>query len=179
MPLDVLALIRLSTLPVVVRYFVCVIRLCASAVFASASAYASEVGPNRGEELIIIADEARTAFYERAPGSLAGEMSKAVGSWCSTADRRRIADSGKANAETVGWLCGRDKLRYFRNVYVTGTKGPHGLVCESNGTSSLRYFGVDLVNESVEFGSCVPVELDGTVYQLRFENVNRKADVEQ
>ena len=152
--------------------------LCAIAAFASASAYANEVSPNRGEE-IIIADEVRTAFYEQASGSLAGEMSKAVGSWCSTADRRRIADSGKANAETVGWLCGRDKLRYFRNVYVSGAKGPHGLVCQSNGTSSLKYFGVDLVNESIEFGSCVPAELDGTVYQLRFESVNRNADVAQ
>jgi len=33
-----------------------VTRLCAIAVFASASAYANEVSPNRGEE-IIIADE--------------------------------------------------------------------------------------------------------------------------
>jgi hypothetical protein len=155
-----------------------VTRLCAIAVFASGSAYANEVSPNRGEE-IIIADEVRTAFYEQAPRSLAGGMSKAVGSWCSTADRRRVAGSGKANAETVGWLCGRDNLRYFRNVYVTGTKGPHGLVCESNGTSSLRYFGVDLVNESIEFGSCVPAALRGTVYQLSFESVNRKANVAQ
>jgi hypothetical protein len=142
-------------------------RLCAIAVFASASAYANEVSPNGGKE-IIIADEVRTAFYEQASRSLAGVMSKAVGSWCSTEDRGRVADSGKSNAGTVGWLCGRDKLRYFRNVYVTGTKGPHGLVCENNGTSNLKYFGVDLVRESIEFGSCVPAELDGTVCQLRF-----------
>jgi predicted nucleic acid binding AN1-type Zn finger protein len=56
-----------------------VTRLCAIAVFASGSAYANEVSPNRGEE-IIIADEVRTAFYEQAPRSLAGGMSKAVGS---------------------------------------------------------------------------------------------------
>jgi hypothetical protein len=152
-----------------------VARLCAIAAFASSWAYAGEVRPSGGNE-IMIADEVRMAFYEQAPSSLAAAMSKAVGLWCLTADRRRVADSGKSNSETVEWLCERHKLHYFRNVYVTGTRGPHGLVCEDSGTSSLKYFGVDLVTQLIEYGSCVPAELDGTAYQLHFESVNTGSD---
>ena len=99
-------------------------------------------------------------------------MSKTVRSWCSSADRERTADSNEANAKTVGWLCAKHKLRYFRSVYVNGDKGPHGLVCEDNGTSRLKYFGTDLVAEVVEGGECVPAEFDGAAYQLQFESVN-------
>jgi hypothetical protein len=144
---------------------------CICAALVATSAYANNASSNGGQE-IVIADEVRTAFYEPAPLVLATPMSRAVDTWCSAADRRRIAESGKANAETVGWLCGSRKLRYFRNVYVTGTKGNHGLVCEDNGTSSLRYFGVDLVASIIRDGSCVPAELDGAAYQLHFESVN-------
>jgi hypothetical protein len=153
----------------------CVACLGAIATIAAASAYADQGRPSGGTE-IVIADEVRTAFYEHARSSLAAAMSKAVGLWCSTEDRHRVAESGKSNAETVEWLCGRHQLRYFRNVYVTGARGPHGLVCEDVGTSSLKYFGVDLTKDSIEFGSCVPAEWDGTAYQLHFENVNTSSD---
>jgi hypothetical protein len=149
--------------------------LCATAALAAASAYANEVSPS-GRVEIVVADEVRTAFYEQAPPSLAAAMSRAAGSWCSSADRHRVADSRKSNAETVGWLCGKHKLRYFRNVYVTGGRGPHGLVCEDNGTSNLKYFGVDLVAAIIEEGSCVPAECDETAYQLHFESVNAGSD---
>jgi hypothetical protein len=145
-------------------------RLCVALVIASA--YANSASSNGGQE-IVIADEVRTAFYEPAPLALATPMSRAVDAWCSTEDRRRIADSGKANADTISWLCGSRKLRYFRSVYVTGAKGSRGLVCEDSGTSNLRYFGVDLVASIIRDGSCVPAELDGTEYQLHFDSVNR------
>jgi hypothetical protein len=82
---------------------------------------------------IVIADELRTAFYEHAPRSLATEMSKAVVSWCSS-------DRSGPRADAVSWLCRGEKLVYFRSVYINGEKAPHGLVCENNGTSTLRYF---------------------------------------
>ena len=147
--------------------------MCAIAAAFSASAHAAEVNPKPAEELVIV-DGVRTAFYERAPISLAGAMSRAVGSWCLTADRNRVADTSKSSGSTVGWLCGRHKLRYFRSVYVTGARGSHGLVCEDNGTSSLKYFGLDLVASVIEDGSCVPAVFDGTEYQLSLENVNAR-----
>jgi hypothetical protein len=142
-------------------------RLCAIAALATATAYADGVNSNELTE-VVVADEIRTAFYEQAPRTLAAAMYKAVSSWCSTADRHRIADAGGANAETVGWLCGSQKLHYFRSVYITGEKGSHGLTCENK----YKYMGVDMVNESIEHGSCVPAELDSDekTYQLYFEN---------
>ncbi len=109
---------------------------------------------------------------------LARQLSKAVVAWCSSADREPVAASDEANAATVGWLCGQHRLRYFRSVYVTGPKGPHALVCEDNGTSSLKYFGIDLVAEVIADGACVPAEFDGSVYQLVFDNVNRAETTE-
>lgn len=147
--------------------------LCAIASLAVPSAFGSEIGSN-GQVDIVVADEVRTAFYERAPPSLIAEISKATSFWCWTANRG--TDGKKSNAETVGWLCERHKLRYFRNVYVTGARGPHGLVCEDNGTSRLKYFGVDLVEAILKSGSCVSAELEGTEYRLRFESLDASND---
>ena len=108
---------------------------------------------------VILAHELRTAFYERAPFTRAAAAAKAVRAWCSGADR----DSG-------GWLYAKKELRYFRSVYVNGDKGPHMLVCEDNGTSSLKYFGVDLVDGLIEEGACVSVEFNGTTYELYFNS---------
>ena len=93
--------------------------LCSVAVFASASAHASGASPKGGDE-IIIADELRSAFYEKAPSKVDAAISKAVGLWCLTAERRQFADKSQANAKTVQWLCRSQKLHYFGNVYITG-----------------------------------------------------------
>jgi hypothetical protein len=84
--------------------------LRAIVVLASASAYATDVSPKGGDE-IIIADEVRTAFYEQAPRSMAAVMSKAVGSWCSTEDRHRVADSGRKELA--------NDIRYLSRSYGT------------------------------------------------------------
>jgi hypothetical protein len=144
--------------------------LVALVIIRSASANEADAS-NSGTEEIVIADEVRTAFYEHAPRSLAAAMSRAVDSWCSSANR--IPDGHEAKAETVSWLCGRQQLSYFRNVYVIGTMGSDGLVCENNGTSTLKYFGTDLVDEVVADGSCVPAEFDGTRYRLSFRRKER------
>ena len=125
---------------------------------------------------IVLTHEIRTAFYEHAPSSLSAKVSVAVRSWCSSADREQLANSTPANAETVGWLCANRKLRFYRSVYVTGDKGPHVLVCEDYGPSSLKYFGMDMVSSIVTHGGCVPAEFDGTAYQLHFEDVNVEDD---
>jgi hypothetical protein len=140
----------------------------AIAVFIASAIYAND---SDGSELpdISIADEVRTAYYEHAPRRLAAAMSKAVDSWCSAA--RQMSKPGASS-----WLCRKQKLAYFRSVYVTGTKGGHGLVCEGNGTSTLKYFGVDLVNDVVTGGSCVLAEFDGTVYRLYAENIDSDED---
>lgn len=121
---------------------------------------------------VVIADELRTAFYEHAPLIRSAAVSKSVRSWCSGPDRGKVANSNESHAETVGWLCAKTKLRYFRSVYVNGDKGPHMLVCEDNGTSSLKYFGVDLVDGLIEEGACVSVEFNGTTYELYFNSPN-------
>jgi hypothetical protein len=114
-------------------------------------------------EPIVIADELRTAFYEHAPRALATEMSKAVVSWCSS-------DRGKPKVDVASWLCRGEKLTYFRSVYVSGGKGPHGLVCESSGISTLVFFGIDLVTEVVADGLCVAAEREyGSLYKLRVD----------
>lgn len=50
-----------------------------AALVSAASAYANEVTPN-GLNDIVIADELRTAFYERAPPALVAALSRAVSS---------------------------------------------------------------------------------------------------
>lgn len=126
----------------------------------------SPVGAHETQSLqeVVIADELRTAFYEHAPLSLATEMSKAVSSWCSSS-------RSEAAPAAVGWLCRGNKPVYFRSVYVNGSKGKHGLVCENNGTSTLKYFGMDLVAERIANSSCVAAEYDGSVYALYVEKV--------
>jgi hypothetical protein len=147
--------------------------LCAIAASVSVgfSAYAKEAGSNDLDE-VTLADELRTAFYEQAPPSLTAMMFKSVGAWCVTADRRRIEDSGGANAETVSWLCGRNKLRYYRSVYITGSKGTHGLICENSGFSYIRYVGIDLAKDGVDDGQCVTAESDGAAYHVYFEGTH-------
>lgn len=144
--------------------------------------FATAIAPIvRGEEVsatdaqlsdIVLTHELRTAFYEHAPLTRSAAVSKVVRSWCSGADRERVANGNKSNAETVDWLCAKNKLRYFRSVYVNGAKGPHMLVCEDNGTSSLKYFGTDLVADVLEEGACVSAEFNGTTYELYFNSAN-------
>jgi hypothetical protein len=110
-------------------------------------------------EEIVLVHELRTAFYEHAPKSLARAMSSAVVAWCSAGRSEPIE-------RALSWLCRGQKLVYFRSVYVSGGKGPHGLVCEDNGTSSLKYFGMDLVADVIDDRSCVPAEFDGSRYKL-------------
>jgi len=101
---------------------------------------------------IVIADEVRTAFFEHAPTNLAGQMSVAVRAWC---DQFRDSNRNAAPPTQHRWLCGDHRLEYFRGVYVTGNRGPRGLICEKSGTTDLQYFGLDLVNDLLEDGSCV------------------------
>ncbi|MCP5146349.1 MAG: hypothetical protein H6978_16180 [Gammaproteobacteria bacterium] len=104
----------------------------------------------RGQD-VVIADELRTAYFERAPRGLARSMSKAVSEWCST-------DSGGPEAEAVGWLCQHTKAMYFRSVYINGERGFHGLVCRTMDSPRFKYVGMDVVEESLVDGECVPVE---------------------
>ena len=138
-----------------------VARICVIAVLVVSPVSADDTDTQSSQE-IVIADELRTAFYEHAPRSLATTMSKAVVSWCSSY-------RNESEADLVSWLCRGDKLVYFRSVYVNGAKGRHGLVCENNGTSTLKYFGMDLVADVVADGSCVQAEFDGSVYELYVE----------
>jgi hypothetical protein len=131
-------------------------------------------GSIRADDSIVIADELRTAFYEHAPRSLAAAMSKAVESWCSAA--KSASPGNAAKPEAASWLCQGQELSYFRSVYINGEKGRHGLVCENSGTSTLKYFGIDLVADVVADGSCVPAEFDGAAYRLNLESVDNGGD---
>lgn len=149
------------------------IAVCALATTLATLAWGDEVkSPDAQLSDVVIADELRTAFYQHAPVALSATVSKAVRSWCSGADRERVANSNKSTAESVGWLCAKKKLRYFRSVYVNGALGPHVLVCEDNGTSSLKYFGIDLVADVLGEGVCVRADFNGTTYEFYFDNVN-------
>jgi len=147
--------------------------LCALTTAISPVVHGEEVSATDAQlSEIVMTHELRTAFYEHAPLTRSAAVSKAVRSWCSGADRERVANSNESNAETVGWLCAKNELRYFRSVYVNGGKGPHILVCEDNGTSGLKYFGTDLVADVLEGGVCVSAEFNGTTYELYFNSAD-------
>jgi hypothetical protein len=75
-------------------------------------------------------------------------------------------------SETVGWLCGSEKLHFYRSIYLTGAKGAHAVVCENDS----KYMGIDMVNELIEFGACVPAQSEeNKAYQLYFGAVNTRA----
>jgi hypothetical protein len=143
-------------------------------LLSSLCGLAAAAAPDEGVVEVIIADELRTAFFEHAPRRLASSMSKAVTLWCSTPPPRTSASSDED--DPLKWLCQGKKPEYFRNVYVNGQRGRHGLVCKSNGTSSLRYFGVDLVASVLEDESCVAAEYDGEEYTLYFKDGGREGD---
>jgi len=124
--------------------------VCSLGALAVCSTKAISAKPD--ERQIVIADEVRTAFYEHAPSSMAREMSAAVLVWC---EQFRDPNGDSSPPKQHQWLCGTYRLEYFRGVYVTGDRGPRGLVCERSGTTELRYFGQDLVNDLLEDGSCV------------------------
>jgi hypothetical protein len=133
-------------------------RTCAIIVLVANPLWADDAHAQLPKE-IEITHELRTAFYEHAPRALAAAMSKVVVSWCSS-------DRSEPDSDAVRWLCRGQELVYFRNVYVNGVKGSHGLVCENNGTSALKYFGVDLAADVATDGSCVRAKFDGSVYEL-------------
>ena len=119
----------------------------------------------QGSEEIVIADEIRTAFYEHAPRDLVAEMSKAVTAWCSS-------EHSAPGFDAVSWLCRGGSLTYYRNVYISGERGPHGLVCDDYGSSTFRYLGMDLAAESIGRGSCVRVECYESAYEPLVEEVS-------
>jgi hypothetical protein len=150
-----------------------------SSVIASATLAVETKSTDASLADIVIADELRTAFYEHAPITLSGAVSKAVRSWCSSADRPRVAHRNESSANTVDWLCAKHKLRYFRSVYINGDKGPHVLVCQDNGISESKYFGIDLVTELIGEGTCVATAFDGTDYVLDFEAADAASDASE
>jgi hypothetical protein len=115
-----------------------------------------------GKDEVIVADELRSAFYEKAPRALATAMSRAVAARCNTPPKAH--GSGTESDPPLGWLCSGEKLHYLRSVYINGERGPHGLVCE---TGYYKYYGLDFVAELVKEGTCVPVERDRLTYELR------------
>jgi hypothetical protein len=128
-------------------------------IFFTFSSFYSGFSFAAGNSEIVFSDEIRTAFYERAPHSLGTKMSNGVISFC--------ASSNKAiELHVKSWLCAKNKLNYFRSVYVTGSKGPHGLICEASGSSFFKYLGTDLLEQVTEEGSCVVAEFDGEKYEL-------------
>ena len=128
-------------------------------IFLTFSSIYSGLSFGAGNSEIVFSDEIRTAFYERAPNSLSTKMSKGVTNFC--------ASSNKAIESHVNtWLCAKNKLNYFRSVYVTGSKGSHGLVCEASASNFFKYLGTDLLEQVIENSSCVVAEFDGEKYEL-------------
>jgi hypothetical protein len=141
-------------------------RSCSVTVLLAGLLRADDARTQASEE-IVIADELqlRTAFYEHAPRALATAMSKAVVAWCSS-------EGGAPEAHAVSWICRSANLVYFRNVYINGERGPHGLVCGGHDAPTFKYLGMDLVAESIAHGSCVPVDsYNGSQYELSLEGV--------
>lgn len=108
-------------------------------------------------ETVVLQDEMRTAFYEHAPAIQASSMAGAVQSYCANSQQ---------GSTVPAWLCGRPHHRYLISVYLSGAKGPHGLVCEDVGLFKLKYFGVDLVAGLISDHTCLSVECDDKVFHV-------------
>ena len=108
-------------------------------------------------ETIVLQDEMRTAYYEHAPAHLASSMEIAVQAYCASSQR---------GLTTPPWLCAPPHHQYLRNVYLNGTKGPHGLVCNDAGLFKLKYFGVDLVADVLNDHTCLNLEYDGRAFHV-------------
>jgi hypothetical protein len=129
---------------------------CAAAMVATAGA---------GQHTITLTEELRTAFYEHAPSRMATGIESAVHSYCKSTSKGPTAAASSPTASQSGWLCTSRHL-YLRNVYLNGTKGNHGLVCDDTGLLKLRFIGVDLAAEQVKAHTCMPVAFDGSVFQV-------------
>ena len=134
---------------------------CAVVMVATAGA-----GTATEQGAIALADELRTAFYEHAPSHMAVGMESAVHSYCKANAKGLTAGAGSPDASPSGWMCTASRHHYLRNVYLNGTGGNHGLVCDDAGIFKLRYIGVDLVAEQLKAYTCVPVEFDGSAFQV-------------
>jgi len=131
--------------------------------------YSKEKHKSELEE-VVVADELASAFYERASKSLASQLSSAVQKWCSKG--ASYISSGTPNAEVTNWLCTEARHSFYRNVYINGYRGAHGIVCSAKSTP--RYMSQQMVDGALDFGTCVSAVLDESAYVLFFNpNLDR------
>jgi|SRR5882672_2513960 len=149
-----------------------VVLFVASATIACALSIARTAASveRKALEQVVTSDEVPTAFYEHAPHRLAIALAKATALWCKEQPQRGPKNEDPSRTKTAQWLCGKEGHQYLRSVYVTGGRGPHALVCQSNETSRLRFFGSDLVDAMLKDRACMVAEFDGETYKLWPDN---------
>ena len=139
--------------------------LCCTAL-GSAPAFA---GKASDLSEVVVADEIRWAFYEKAPASIAAAMGRATRVWCSGTEGRHFQALSEASAKTSEWLCGKPNPYYYRNVYITGARGVQGIACKYN----YKYMSIDMASEAIEDGSCVVADSEEKdTYRLYLNEVN-------
>jgi len=125
-------------------------------------AHPAEQKPGGNVELteVVIADRYRTAFYEIAPRSVAKSMKMAVDHVCAERQRRNLSKSLMPSYESeTDWLCNQSKLRFYRDVDISGYKWPRGFVCSEEAIGEDLKYLIDAIAEN-NLTSCVEVRYD-------------------
>jgi len=108
--------------------------------------------PAKSDAPIELIEHVRIAFYERAPGDIAGSMRAAVRRRCEAAPRPDAAQPGPE------WLCYGRHLNFLRSVDVLGNRQKTGFVCNDQGiTRNMKYFLDDMFADN---SNCVFVAFD-------------------
>ena len=101
---------------------------------------------------IIVADEVRVAFYEKAPPIVAASMKKAVAELCRRDPTRSPTRKGH------GWICYGSALNFLRAVELTGNKLSIGFVCDDKTyPQTLRYYLSEMLDDNP---SCAGISYD-------------------
>jgi hypothetical protein len=101
-------------------------------------------------------EKVRTAFFENAPMDVEESMRKVLVDECELAREEPVkTESGEPIDAT--WLCGKNPLRFLREVLVDGTRIDDGYICAAKGLEDVVYFPLDLIEQH----ACVWVSFDG------------------
>jgi hypothetical protein len=100
-------------------------------------------------------EKIRTAFFENAPMDVETSMRAVLADECELV-REEPLKTESGQTIDASWLCGKNPLRFLREVLVDGTRIDDGYICAAKGLEDFVYFPLDLI----ELHSCVWVSFD-------------------
>jgi hypothetical protein len=101
-------------------------------------------------------ERVRTAFFENAPIDVETSMRRVLADECELV-REEPLKTESGEPIDASWLCGKNPLRFLREVLVDGTRIDDGYICAGKGLEDFVYFPLDLIEQH----ACVWVSFDG------------------